>query len=561
MEYFRLGLAQDEEGTINLWAGQFLKAREAGLLDNCRQLLRGVKGSGSELSPRSRAVVVHCQALLAALLDRRDEAEAGYRRSLALFRQAGDEVGIGWALNDLGTLHYARGGWTEAVDCYQEALTHLLPSRGGRTDEAMVRNNLGLALIGVGQVESGIQELEQASRLYRQSGRPGYAARVDVNLGQLYHRQGHVPRALETYRSALAAVRESGDRRAEIEILNSLGVLYRYQGAFDQALEHYIQSLSLAQTLNDLSGQALGLGNLGGLYQLQGERAQARSCYRQALALYEMLDETQGQAQMWGNLGHLLSFEGQLQEALASYQRGLALYREANDAAGEAAALVNVAGAYRDMGRYAGAQAPYRQALAIARELENLRLQDKALGAMGTLRLLQRQWDEAEALLKEALTLQRRRGDVHAQVESLYKMGRLAHERGRHDQVLAIVEPAWELAQEYEYGRWLYDITRLLGDAAQAQDDPGAINYYALAVVVARQYGDEERFRSSLAFLSEGLARSVERGRRESALEVGEYLIEFWQKEEWQAWTEPAVAHIGAMMRAIRAGQALPVEF
>ncbi len=121
IEYFRLGLAQDEEQAINRWAGHFLRAREAGLLSRCRQLLQGVRSSGTALSTRSRAVVVHCQGLLAAMLDRPDEADDGYRRSLALFRQTGDEIGIGWVLNDLGTLHYARGEWPQAVDCYREA--------------------------------------------------------------------------------------------------------------------------------------------------------------------------------------------------------------------------------------------------------------------------------------------------------------------------------------------------------------------------------------------------------------------------------------------------------
>lgn len=560
IEYFHLSLTQDEPQAINRWAGQFLRAREARLLDTCQQLLRGIKSSEFELSPRSRAVVLHCQALLAALFDKRDEAEAGYRRSLALFRQEGDEVGIGWALNDLGTLHFARGEWAQAVECYREALTRLRPFRAGMTDEAMVRNNLGLALMSLGQDEAGIVELEQALDLYRRLGQAQQAAKVQINLGQMYHRRGDIARALEIYQNALQPLRKLGDRPVEVEVLNSLGVLYRYQGRLDQAITYHTESLSLAQTLNDLSGQAQALGNLGAVYQIQSKLPQARSCYQEALALYELLDDRQGQAQMWGNLGHLLSFENETEAALTSYQHGLEISRQISDRAGEVAALINVAGAYRDLKQYDEAESLYQAALTDGRQLGDTRLQDKALGALGTLCLLQQRWAEAEALLCETLTLQERRGDAYAQVETRYKLGRLAREQGQNEQVRALVEPAWELALEHDYGRWLVDLARLLGDAARELDDPAGLNYYAAAVVFACQYGDERRFQSSLAFLGRLLADSVKVGKTEATLEVCQYLADFWGREEWQEWTGPAITYIKATAEAIRAGCSLPLE-
>lgn len=560
IEYFRLGLVWDEEQNINRWAGQFLRAREAELLDNCRQLLHGIKRSGLDLSLRSRAVIIHCEALLAALLDRPNEAEAGYRRSLALFRQAGDNVGLGWVLNDLGTLHYTRGEWPQAVDCYREALARLLATRQGMTDEAMARNNLGLALIGLGQHEEGLVELEQAGNLYQQLGTPQFVAKVKVNLGQLYHRQGNISRASTVYQEALKTLREIGDQRTEVTVFNSLGVLYRYQGQFDQAANYHTQSLSLAQNLNDLSGQALALGNLGAIFQLQHHLSQARSCYQEALALYEMVDDRQGQAQMWANLGHLHSLAHECEAALASQQRSLHLYQAVNDAAGEAKTLVNVANAFRDLEQYTEAETHFQEALALAQKLADVRLQDQTIGALGTLRMAQERWTEAEPLLRKALALQQQRGDMHAQVETLYKLGWVAYKQGQHERVLPIIEPAWELAQEHEYGRWLFDLAQLIGHAARAQNDPGATNYYAAAVAIACQYEDRYHLREGLNYLGELVARAVESGEHQEALEFCEYLTEFWAKEEWRDWTGPAIAYIKATSGAIHNRQPLPVE-
>ena len=560
IEYFRLGLVRNEDQMINRWAGQFLRAREAGLLDSCRQLLHGVKRSGLELSLRSRAVIIHCEALLAMLLDRPNEAEAGYQRSLAIYRQVGDEVGLGWVLNDLGTLHYAQGKWPQATECYREALARLLATRQGQTDEAMVRNNLGLALLGQGQHEEGLVKLEQADKLYQQLGKPHFVARVKVNLGQLYHRQGDIGRALTVYQEVLKTLREIGDERTEVTVLNSLGVLHRYQGQFDPAANYHTQSLSLAQNLNDLSGQALALGNLGAIFQLQHNLSQARSCYQEALALYDMVNDRQGQAQMWANLGHLHSLAHERETALASQQRSLHLYQAVNDTASEAKALVNVANAYRDLEQYAEAETHFQKALVLARKLADVRLQDQTIGALGTLRMAQERWTEAETLLREALDLQQQRSDTHAQVETMYKLGWVAHKQGQHERVLPIIEPAWELAQEYEYGRWLFDIAQLVGHAARAQNDPGAANYYAAAVAIACQYEDRYHLREGLDYLGEVVASAVKSGKHQEALELCKYLIEFWLKEEWRNWTEPAIAYIKSTSRAIHNGQSLPLN-
>jgi hypothetical protein len=139
--------------------------------------------------------------------------------------------------------------------------------------------------------------------------------------------------------------------------------------------------------------------------------------------------------------------------------------------------------------------------------------------------------------------------------------GYYVHKRGQHDRVLNIMEPAWQMAQERGYSRWLVVMAWLMGDAAFAQADPAALNYYATAVIVASQYQDEERFRAGLAVLSDYVDDLVKQGKPETALEVCQHLIEFWQREEWQIWTEQAIAYVETTAQAIRAGQPLPGEF
>ncbi len=558
IEYYRLELTRNEAQAINHWAGQFLRRREAGLLADCHQLLQGVKGSGLTLSPRSRAVITHCQGLLALTTEDVAAAEADFQRSLALFAQINDAAGQGRVANDLATLYYHRGDLTAAVEMSQIALHHLLPGQAGQTEEAMIRNNLGLALVGLGRLVEGSRELERAADVYRQLHRPEQAARVEVNLGQVAHRQGQVEQAEQFYRRALATLESEPDQRTTMLALNSLGVLERYRGRLDEATAYHQRSLTLAQTLNDLANQALALGNLGAVFQLENRLDQAESCYQQALACYETVEDQPGQTQMWTNLGHVHSLRHQLKDALTCQQTSLAVSRATGDAAAITAALLNVANVYRDLHQPDAAEPHYQQGLELARQLGSPRLEDKALGGLGTLRMSQQRWAEAADLLEQALALQQQRRDVLAQVETIYKLGWLAYEQNRFGEVLPIISPAWELAQQYDYGRWQFELLQLAGHAALAQNDPGAINYYATAVLVAYQYEDNRNLQEGLSSILDRLTATLKDGKIEAALEVCHYLTEFWANPGWQPWAAPLTAYINQVAAAIRAQQPFP---
>lgn len=553
IEFFRLAIAQDDHDGVYRWASRFVHAWMANDLAECRLLLAGVKGSGIDLSPHSQGVVLRCQALLEMLLDEAGRAEVDFRHSLALFDQTGDDFNASRVLNDLGTLRQRQGNLADAVVHYRQALARLLPRWAGATEEAMMHNNLGLALYSLGDYRAARTELEAALAAYRQLGQPQGAARVQINLGQLLGRQGDLTAATAAYQEALDILRAFDDQREIVEVLNSLGVLYRQQGRFDQAITHYVESLALAQQLQDLSGQAQALVNLGAVYHRQGHLAKARACYQEALPLYEMLSDVRGQALTLANLGHLDSLDGRQDAAQSLYERSLTLYRQSGDTSGAARALINLGNLRREAGAADEAEAFYVEALAHGRQAGDVQLQEAALGALATLRMMAERWDEAEDYLRQALGLQKRRGDLHAQVETTYKFAIIAKERGQYEQVASILQPAWELAQEHGYGRWLVNMAWLLGDTAFEQQEPGAYNYYATAVGIARQYQDEERYRKGLDILTDHIADPVSGQQAHAARQLCQYLIGYWIEQGWESLLEEAIASLHALAAKIQA--------
>ncbi len=285
LEYHRLALQQDEAGAIERWARQFVLAREAGLLVDCRQLLSGIQQSGLSLSAHSLGTVARCRALLAQLLQDYDQAIGEFERARALFLQCSDDFNLSRVLNDLGTIFQARSEFTKAIAYYEQALAHLLPRGEGTPEAAMMHNNLGVALTDIGGSAEGTGHLEKAARLYRQLEMPQGAARVYINLGRQFRRQGEMERALTVYQEALNILRLFHDRRAQVDVLNSIGVVHRYQGKLAEAIDDYLQSLTVAQEVNDLDGQAQALNNLGNIYQLRSQYDPARYYYQEALDL------------------------------------------------------------------------------------------------------------------------------------------------------------------------------------------------------------------------------------------------------------------------------------
>lgn len=549
VEYDRLSLVTDGGTGLHRWARRFERAWLDGRADECRQLLIGIKGSGISLSDTSRATVLRCQGLLALLQEEYHRAQTDFQTALALCEETGDDLMASRLLNDLGTLDQARGDLPAAVEHYRASLQRLLPTENGAGDAAMVRNNLGLALVSLGERAAGLAELEQAQAIYGRLEYPQGTARTQINLGQLYARQGDHAAATAAYQEALATLRRFGEGRLVAEVLNSLGVLAKTQGQFEQAADYYTQSLTLAQEANDLGGQAQALGNLGAIYHHQGLLERTRPCYREALAHYEALGDLRGQGLMWGNLGQLEGLEDRPEDALAAHQRSLDLYRQADANLDAGIAQVNLAGAFRALDRQDEAEVLYLSAVEAGRRLGDLRLQDRALGGLGILRSMQGRFAEARALMEQTLDLQRQRGDIPAQIETLYKFGVVARDEGQGETQLAeILRPAWDLAQEHDAGRWLVAIAWLLGDAAVDERLPQAYNYYATAAAIARQHGDERRYRISMDAIRRNVEELIGHGQAEDAAFVCRYVIECWEKLELAGWVADGIAEINSLI-------------
>ncbi len=149
------------------------------------------------------------------------------------------------------------GAERRALALFEESLP-LTAAAGNREGEAFARNNIGLALLTLGELGRAQAELSRALVLWEQIGDFHGRALSLHNLGRALQRDGNTARALDLYTKALAAFRFTGDRSGEARVLATTADAEAEAGRLDLALSH----IDAALVIFDLLGRSLATPSL-----------------------------------------------------------------------------------------------------------------------------------------------------------------------------------------------------------------------------------------------------------------------------------------------------------
>jgi tetratricopeptide (TPR) repeat protein len=200
---------------------------------------------------------------------------------------------------------------------------------------AVVRNNLGAALVEVGRATEAIAQYEQALQL-----QPGYS-KAHYNLGITLMQVGRVPEAIAQYEQALRIWPDYADAH------NNLGIALAQVGRVPEAIAQYEQALRIWPDYADAHN------NLGIALARVGRVPEAIAQYEQALRI-----ETD-HARAHYNLGIALAQAGRVPEAMDHWKQALRIKPDF------AEAHYNLGVTLAQVGRVPEAVAQYEQALQI----------------------------------------------------------------------------------------------------------------------------------------------------------------------------------------------------
>jgi tetratricopeptide (TPR) repeat protein len=231
-------------------------------------------GNLSQATEKARAAYALCQSTRdeaclasarnaegAALLyaARYPESGAAFEEALALYQRLHDRMHAIDVLNNLGSVHYYRGEYADALDRYQQAYDALT----GSEKESWYDYSRHLTIVNLATIFQRLGRNRAALDLYKTLGPEprGLSAaeipRYQANLGVLYRRLGDPWKAQETYLEALGRFQKLNDHDGTLGVLINLGILRAldfedYPGAhdwFQKALDLAAQSASAREAM------------------------------------------------------------------------------------------------------------------------------------------------------------------------------------------------------------------------------------------------------------------------------------------------------------------------
>ncbi len=231
----------------------------------------------------ARAWALRSAALLASQQSDLELADSLGYEALAVFRELGDERGVGWTLHVLGWNAVARGAYGEARPLYEEAAE----AHSGPGDEQLQRR----ALMALANVESLQGDHVQAVSLLRDvvasTRRDGSTLDLAFALGNLGIAQdvaGETEQGRRSMEESIALLREDARKPALAIGLCNLGYLLRPTDPVE-ALALISESLTLAREIEEPRTIAYCLEGGAGILAERGNPTNATTLLAAASAI------------------------------------------------------------------------------------------------------------------------------------------------------------------------------------------------------------------------------------------------------------------------------------
>jgi tetratricopeptide (TPR) repeat protein len=179
-----------------------------------------------------------------------DLAEPHYLRARDLYRDLGDEAGLGHVNLNLGWMCDQQGGrYQEALDYAIQARRHYLAA-GHQVGQANALNSAGWYQAQLGGYAEAVAHCDEALALQRVIGDQRAQANTLDSLGFAHHHLGNLTEAIRCYEQAVAIQREVGERYQMADSLVHLAETLSAAGRHADARISLEQALAICQELN-----------------------------------------------------------------------------------------------------------------------------------------------------------------------------------------------------------------------------------------------------------------------------------------------------------------------
>ncbi len=297
-----------------------------------------------------------------------EDAAAAHRLAVLSWRKTQNRGGEARALTELCFTLGRIGGYAEALECANQALS-IVRARGDRGGEAEILDCMSLILWRSSHFQEALSRHDEALAIWRSiQDRHGEADALDHGAILLFHTSRYGD-ALRCFCQALALYREVGDIQREANSLNNIGDVQERLGYHEEALDHYQQALTTFRDIGDREGEAIVFNNIGNLCRRTGRYHESLRHYRNALSIYRDIGDRRCEADALNSLGAAFHRTGDYGDALNQHQKALLLARELAEPYQEARSYCGLGDVHFDTREYSSAMQEYRSALELSRRI------------------------------------------------------------------------------------------------------------------------------------------------------------------------------------------------
>jgi tetratricopeptide (TPR) repeat protein len=230
---------------------------------------------------------------------------------------------LAYALRDYYFLTKALDGWRST---HEQALLACVRASDPLA-EARTRNNLGMVLVELDELEGAAQHYRRARELFEELGDGHGRSNALANEAAVHRRRGEFAAALRNQELALGWYRDSGAHRNVGITLRGMALVEMELGRFADAVEHAEEAIAIAIGLGSDLDAAEGFGRLGRVRHRAGDHVLAEIAFRQAVRYARSCGSKHEEARALQELGALAASAGDFDEARRWWTAALDLYR------------------------------------------------------------------------------------------------------------------------------------------------------------------------------------------------------------------------------------------
>ncbi|WP_168196305.1 ATP-binding protein [Echinicola soli] len=256
-----------------------------------------------------------------------DSVMAISKRSLTFSKRIGYQRGAVTAMIHIGTAHYEKGNFQEAIEVEKNALMKA-EKMGFNKEIGVLCINLSMVYLDIGMYEQAQQLAYRGLEIATANGFEKQVARNHWTIGQVYELQGKLQEARESFARSKELYERAGYQRLLHLLDISIGRVYLKENQPAKAQEFYQKALKESGELGHRAGMVRAFMALGDFLEQTGKSGEAMEKYAEAKNIAVALGTEQKVAEANLKIAKCLLETGKLKEAYDQVQTGLELARD-----------------------------------------------------------------------------------------------------------------------------------------------------------------------------------------------------------------------------------------